>query len=50
MGLTREIAVDCTAANGKFNQYDGKVQLDVYHSQIACIGPVTTSIGLIIDD
>jgi hypothetical protein len=45
-----EIAVDCTAANGKFNQYDGKVQLDVYRSQIACVGPVTTSIGLIIDD
>jgi hypothetical protein len=45
-----EVAVDCTAANSKFNQYDGKVQLDVYASQLACVGPVTTSIGLIIDD
>lgn len=41
------IAVDCISANARFAPYDGMVQLDVYESQLACVGPVTTSIGLI---
>lgn len=42
------IEVDCLSANSRFAAYDGVVQLDVYESQLACVGPVTTSIGLII--
>lgn len=41
------IEVDCLSANARFAAYDGMVQLDVYESQLACVGPVTTSIGLI---
>lgn len=41
------IEVDCLSANARFAPYDGMVQLDVYESQLACVGPVTTSIGLI---
>lgn len=41
------IEVDCLSANSHFSAYDGVVQLDVYESQLACVGPVTTSIGLI---
>lgn len=42
------VEVDCLSANARFASYDGLVQLDVYDSQLACVGPVTTSIGLII--
>lgn len=42
------VEVDCISANARFAAYDGMVQLDVYDSQLACVGPVTTSIGLII--
>lgn len=41
------IEVDCLSANARFSAYDGVVQLDVYESQLACVGPVTTSIGRI---
>lgn len=41
------VEVDCVSANARFSGYDGVVQLDVYQSQLACVGPVTTSIGLI---
>lgn len=44
------ITVNCTAANTKFALYDGKVQLDVYESQLACVGQVVTSIGRIPDE
>lgn len=42
------VEVDCLSANARFSAYDGMVQLDVYESQLACVGPVTTSIGLIV--
>lgn len=42
------VEVDCVSANARFSGYDGMVQLDVYASQLACVGPVTTSIGLIV--
>lgn len=42
------ISVDCLSANARFSAYDGVVQLDVYESQFACVGPVTTSIGVIL--
>ena len=42
------VDVDCMSANARFAAYDGIVQLDVYESQLACVGPVTTSIGLIV--
>lgn len=42
------VEVDCMSANARFAAYDGMVQLDVYESQLACVGPVTTSIGLIV--
>lgn len=42
------VEVDCLSANARFSAYDGMVQLDVYESQLACVGPVTTSIGLVI--
>ena len=42
------VAVDCMSANSHFAAYDGMVQLDVYESMLACVGPVTTSIGLIV--
>lgn len=42
------VEVDCLSANARFSAYDGVVQLDVYESQLACVGPVTTSIGLIV--
>lgn len=41
------ITIDCIAATQKFGLYDGQVQLDVYESQLACVGPVITSIGVI---
>lgn len=41
------IAVDCLSAIARFGAYDGYVQLDVYNSMLACVGPVTTSIGII---
>lgn len=44
------VTVDCTAAISKFSVYDGVVELDVYESQLACVGPVVTSIGLILED
>lgn len=42
------ISVDCLSAIARFGAYDGYVQLDVYGSMLACVGPVTTSIGIIV--
>ena len=42
------VTIDCTSAMKKFGQYSGKVQLDVYDSQLALVGPVTTAIGLLV--
>ena len=42
------ITVDGMRVISRFGAYsDGIVQLDVYESQLACEGPVTTSVGLI---
>lgn len=43
-----KVVIDCSAAVKKFGQYTGKVQLDVYDTMLALVGPVTTSIGLLV--
>lgn len=44
-----EIAFDCVSALSRFSFADGTRQIDIYESQIACVGPIEVSLGLIVD-
>lgn len=45
-----EVSFDCVSALSRFSFADGIRQVDVYESQIACVGPIEVSLGLILDD
>lgn len=45
-----EVSFDCVSALSRFNFADGIRQIDVYESQIACVGPIEVSLGLILED
>lgn len=45
-----EVMFDCVSALSRFAFADGLRQIDVYESQIACVGPIEVSLGLIIDE
>ena len=44
------VSFDCVSALSRFNFADGIRQVDVYESQIACVGPIEVSLGLILED
>lgn len=45
-----EVSFDCVSALSRFNFADGIRRIDIYESQIACVGPIEVSLGLILDD
>ena len=45
-----EVSFDCVSALSRFNFADGVRQIDIYESQIACVGPIEVSLGLILED
>lgn len=45
-----EIQFDCVSALARFAFADGVRQVDVYESQIAVVGPVEVSLGLVAED
>lgn len=45
-----EVAFDCVSALSRFAFADGIRQIDIYESQIACVGPIEVSLGLIMED
>lgn len=44
------VSFDCVSALARFAFADGVRQIDVYDSQIACVGAIDVSLGLIVDD
>lgn len=45
-----EVTFDCVSALSRFSFADGIRQIDIYESQIACVGSIEVSLGLIIED
>jgi len=45
-----EVSFDCVSALSRFAFADGIRQIDVYASQIACVGEIEVSLGLIAED
>lgn len=45
-----EVAFDCVSALSRFAFADGVRQIDIYESQIACVGPIEVSLGLIVEE
>lgn len=44
------VSFDCVSALARFAFADGIRQIDVYESQIACVGAIDVSLGLIVED
>lgn len=45
-----EVSFDCVSALARFAFADGIRQMDVYSSQIACVGAIEVSLGLIVEE